>query len=399
MILDKNPNPTKDQHFMVDENMLQHIYDVAGIESGESILEIGGGSGALTDYLVQGDNYITVIEKDPYYAEFLKEKYKGYSNVNVVFGDALEFEYSGYDRIVANLPYTITEPFLVNLAITGVLDYNPHNPNGSNVKSVTLVLSQNSTRKMVAPIQVTEGSSRHINQEFGLMGAICKTFCDVNIDCVIPSEAFFPEPAVTSMLVNLTPKKEKTTVDRIMKEFLIDKKNNRPSIQRVYNLMLSQEKIYKTKKHKNNNNSNINPKFTSANILNKNIYELTNAQLSQLVQDLIRNDIAIKSKNSQNRKNKSLRSFDDIDRYFVDGKFVYNKDEYIEDEYEFDLETKPIKSKFEKKYEYMYDSVRYNLLLHRGLEYLDPKIIEYYLNGEINEEKLSEELNILARRR
>ena len=65
---EKNPNPTKDQHFMVDKNMLESIYDTANIQEGESIVEIGGGSGALTDYLVQGNNYITVIEKDPYYA-------------------------------------------------------------------------------------------------------------------------------------------------------------------------------------------------------------------------------------------------------------------------------------------------------------------------------------------
>ena len=57
---------------MVDQEMLQKIYDTADIKEGESIVEIGGGAGALTDYLVRGKNYITVIEKDPYYANLLK---------------------------------------------------------------------------------------------------------------------------------------------------------------------------------------------------------------------------------------------------------------------------------------------------------------------------------------
>ena len=251
--MEKNPNPTKDQHFMVDQDMLQLIYDTAQIEEWESIVEIGGGGGALTDYLVQGNNYVTVIEKDPYYANLLKKKYEGYSNVTVIEGDALTYDFSSCDRIVANLPYTITEPFLINLASSGALDYNPSNPKSSNLKNITLVLSQNSTRKMVAPVQITEGKSKHINQEFGMMGAICKAFCDVDIVTAIPSEAFFPEPAVTSFVVNLTPKKEKTTVDRIIREMLIDKKGTRPSIKRVYQLMLSQEKIYKiSKKYKDN---------------------------------------------------------------------------------------------------------------------------------------------------
>ena len=168
----KNPNPTKDQHFMVDVDMLQQIYETANIQEGETIVEIGGGEGALTDYLAQGVNIVTVIEKDPYYAKLLQAKYASYPNVQVIMGDALTFDFSSFDRIVANLPYTITEPFLINLASSGALDYNPNNAKASNLKSITLVLSQNSTRKMVAPLQITEGNSRHINQEFGIMDLI-----------------------------------------------------------------------------------------------------------------------------------------------------------------------------------------------------------------------------------
>ena len=85
---EKDPNPTKDQHFMVDKTMLERIYDTANILPGESICEIGGGVGALTDYLVQGNNMVTVIEKDPYYAKLLKEKYADYPNVKVYEAEA-----------------------------------------------------------------------------------------------------------------------------------------------------------------------------------------------------------------------------------------------------------------------------------------------------------------------
>lgn len=384
MSLEKNPNPTKDQHFMIDHDMLRLIYERANIQEGETILEIGGGSGALTDYLVCGNNMVTVIEKDPYYAKFLEEKYKDYQNVTIVFGDALDYDYSSYDRIVANLPYTITEPFLKNLAITGALDYNPNDQNASKLKSITLVLSQNSTRKMVAPVQITEGKSRHFNQEFGLMSVICKAFCDVDIVSAIPSSSFYPEPAVTSFLVNLTPKKAKTPVDRILKELLIDKKGTRSSIKKMYQLMLSQGKIYKPSKHKKMIVGNTNTNFTSVNILNSNIYDLNNAQISQLVQDLIRNDVNMKLRNSSNgRSNDGIRSIDDIGIYFVNNRFVYNPDDDIDLE-EDDKFVHTSRSKFEQKYDYMYDSLRYDVLLHRGLEFLESKVLQNYLvNGYI----------------
>lgn len=394
MNFEKNPNPTKDQHFMIDQDMLKLIYETANIKEGESILEIGGGSGALTDYLVQGNNSITVIEKDPYYAKLLKEKYKDYENVTIIEGDALNFSYKEYDRIVANLPYTITEPFLVNLAVNGCLEYNPNDSKASNLQSITLVVSQNSARKMVAPVQITEGNSRHVNSEFGLISVISKAFLDVDIVTAIPSEAFYPEPAVTSFVVNMTPKKNKTSVDRLLREMLIDRKGVRPSIQRVYQLVLAQEKVYKLSKYKNSITDNSNCKITSSTILNKNIYDLNNAQLSQLVQDLIRNDIRIKSKNNSNSRSNRFGCMNDVDKYFVDGKFVYNANEdFSDDDYEEETVEKMSKSKFAKKYDYMYDSTRYNVLLHRGLEYIEPVTLQEYLNGEIlleDEEKISE---------
>lgn len=383
MIIEKNPNPTKDQHFMVDKNMLEKIYETANIQDGEYIVEIGGGEGALTDYLVLGNNFVTVIEKDPYYADYLKKKYTKYPNLRVIEGDALTYNFCDYDRIIANLPYTITEPFLINLASSGALDYNPSNPKGSSVKSVTLVLSQNSVRKIVAPVQITEGKSRHINPEFGIMSTIAKTFCNVDIVSAIPSEVFYPKPAVTSFLVNFTPKKEKTTVDRIMKELLVDKKGNRSSIKRLYQLMISQGKIYKINKHKNNTFNVISKNFISSAIENNNIYDLSPSQISQLVQDFIRNDIDFKSKNR--RKQRNREDFIDFSRYSINEKFIYDE---LDDEYEDETDDlNYYKSKFQKKYDYMYDDKQYNVLLHRGLEYIDSENLQQMLGKEHKKEK------------
>ena len=363
--LEKNPNPTKDQHFMVDKKMIEYICRKANIELGDNVVEIGGGAGALTEVLAATGNSITVIELDHYYAELLREKFQSFENVKIIEGNALDFTYLEYDKIVANLPYTITEPFLTNLAKTGALFVDSKDKKSSNVKSITLVVSQNSTRKMVAPIQISEGKSKHFNSEFGLISAICQTYLEVDIDRAIPSYAFYPEPAVTSFLVNLIPKKKKTTVDRIMAEILMDKNERAPSIERVYQTMLTQGKIYKVNKHKNCSQQKMGS-FTSKAIRDSNIYDLTNAQISQLIKDLIKNDSAMKGSRNSTARNQ----IEDLYEYYLKtGKYDYDE-EFEEEEEEVSTVTKWQK-KSEETYAYLYDEVRYNALLHRGLEFLE----------------------------
>lgn len=361
---EKKPNPTKDQHFMVDKEMIEYICRKANIQPGDNVVEIGGGAGALTEVLAATGNPITVIELDHYYAEVLKEKFQSFQNVRIIEGNALDLTYLEYDRIVANLPYTITEPFLVNLAKTGALFVDNKDKKSSNIKSITLVVSQNSTRKMVAPIQITEGKSRHFNSEFGLISSICQTCLEVEVDRAIPSSAFYPEPAVTSFLVNLVPKKKKTTVDRIMTEILMDKTERAPSIERVYQTMLIQGKIYKVNKHKNCSQQKMGS-FTSKVIKDSNIYDLTNAQISQLIKDLIKNDSSMKgARNSYNRH----QNEDSYEYYLRTGRYDFEED--FDDEDEIAITTKWQK-KSEETYAYLYDEVRYNVLLHRGLEFIE----------------------------
>lgn len=368
---EKNPNPTKDQHFMVDQNVIAEICRKANICEGESVVEIGGGAGALTEVLAPRCSSLTVLELDHYYAELLKKKFENYPNVTIVEGNALDHSYLQYDRIVANLPYTITEPFLVNLARSGALYKDSKDIKSSNIKSITLVVSQNSARKMVAPIQITEGKSRHFNNEFGCISAICQTCLDVEIAQVIPSSAFFPEPAVTSFLVNLTPKKKKSTVDRIMGEILMDRNGKNATVGKVYQTMLMQGRIYNLNKHKAKSNQKQSRSFTSKLIEYSSVYDLTNAQISQLIKDLIRNDTNMKC---SNKSTGTHRSFEDSYDYFIKtGRYDYDEtEEWDEEEEEQSVVTKWQK-KAEETYAYLYSEERYNALLHRGLEFVDKK--------------------------
>ena len=83
--------------------------------------------------------------------------------------------------------------------------------------------------------------------------------------------------------------------------------------------MINRVEIYKASKHKNNSTANLTTNFTSTTIQNQNVYDLNHALVSQLVQDLIRNDVSIKSKRSTQRRE---HSYDDYSQYFVGNKFI-----------------------------------------------------------------------------
>ena len=114
---------------------------------------------------------------------------------------------------------------------------------------------------------------------------------------------------------------------------------------------------------------------TSKVIRDSNIYDLTNMQISQLIKDLIRNDSKMKSNTGPKNYHQTEDSYD---YYLTTGRYDY--EEYLEDEEEASAITKWQK-KSEETYAYLYDDVRYNVLLTRGLEFLDKKELTYRLCG------------------
>ena len=133
--------------------------------------------------------------------------------------------------------------------------------------------------------------------------------------------------------------------------------------------MLLQGRIYKLNKHKAKSNQQQSRSFTSKSIECSNVYDLKNAQISQLIKDLIRNDTKMKS---SNKRAGTYRSYKDSYDYFIKtGKYDYDEtEEWDEEEEEQRVMTKWQK-KAEETYAYLYSEERYNVLLHRGLEFVD----------------------------
>jgi 16S rRNA (adenine1518-N6/adenine1519-N6)-dimethyltransferase len=105
------------QHFLVDENILGVIGRLAELEESDVVLEIGPGLGVLTTFLADRVQQVYAVELDASLGPELLERVAGRPNVELRFGDALRLDLRetapGAGKLVANLPYNIATPVIV----------------------------------------------------------------------------------------------------------------------------------------------------------------------------------------------------------------------------------------------------------------------------------------------
>src|SRR6185437_15779162 len=106
------------QNFLHDQNQLRRIVEAAELSKADKVLEIGPGLGPLTELLLENAGEVLAIEMDGRLVEVLRERFP---QLNLIHDDALEFlrreprDWSDW-KLVANLPYSVASPILVELA-------------------------------------------------------------------------------------------------------------------------------------------------------------------------------------------------------------------------------------------------------------------------------------------
>lgn len=181
------------QHFLKDQTVIEHILGVAEITPEEKILEIGPGTGALTEKLIERVKKVIAIELDHHMVEYLTQTLEASQGFSLLEANVLEvdlnellvqagFESRGY-KIVANLPYYITAPIirtLLSLKITP--------------KSLILMVQKEVAERMTAK----PGS-------MSLLSLMVQYYADARIVFTVPATAFDPAPTVESAVIELRP--------------------------------------------------------------------------------------------------------------------------------------------------------------------------------------------------
>ena len=181
------------QNFLIDSNILKKIVSITEIKN-KSILEIGPGTGNLTEYILKHHpKKIFLIEKDKNLAFLLKEKFK--DKVHIINDDVLKINEKNLDNdkliVFGNLPYNISTEILAKWIL---------NLNDKSFWFDELILM---FQKEVADRIV----SRFNTSKFGRLSILANWKLNINKILDIKPTSFSPKPKVESSLLLFRPKK------------------------------------------------------------------------------------------------------------------------------------------------------------------------------------------------
>lgn len=193
------------QNFLHDGNQLQRIIQAGEVSATDQVLEIGPGLGPLTELLMARARSVCAIELDNRLVKFLQKRFANPPNLELINADALAYlrtnprDWSEW-KLVANLPYSVASPLLVDLAL------NPQGP-----------------KRLVATLQI-EVAQRIIAKADGDDYGQLSLFLQLNYESSgwfkIPSGSFFPEPDVDSACITLVRRTVPLLPNELVKVFL-----------------------------------------------------------------------------------------------------------------------------------------------------------------------------------
>ncbi|NLO09730.1 MAG: 16S rRNA (adenine(1518)-N(6)/adenine(1519)-N(6))-dimethyltransferase RsmA [Clostridiales bacterium] len=182
------------QNFLIDNHVLEKIVRAADITKDDFVLEIGPGIGTLTQYLCEHARKVLAVEIDKKLIPILEETLADYDNVSILNEDILKVdivsiikEYNDNKpvKVVANLPYYITTPIIMDL-------FESHVP----LSGVTIMIQ----KEVADRIKALPGS-----KDYGALSLAVQYYAKPHIAANVPPNCFMPRPKVGSAVINLTP--------------------------------------------------------------------------------------------------------------------------------------------------------------------------------------------------
>lgn len=185
------------QNFLTDLNVLKNIVEAADITANDNVIEIGPGIGALTEQLAQAAGEVLALEIDQDLIPVLKEVLSPYDNVKVINQDVLQAnlpelikkEFKDPSRpikVVANLPYYITNPILMNLLASPV-----------EWATICVMMQKEVAQRLTA---------KPGTKQYGALTLAIEYQMQAKIAFDVSRKVFVPAPNVDSAIVVLTPR-------------------------------------------------------------------------------------------------------------------------------------------------------------------------------------------------
>ena len=185
------PKKSLGQNFLHDKNIIEKIIKVSKIDISDEVLEIGPGTGNLTQFIIdQNPKKLFVIEKDKILAKDLENKFS--DKINIIADDILKIPYEFFSRknflILGNLPYNISTKILSNFCLNDNL----------KVKKMIFMFQKEVADRIIAKVN---------SKEYSRISVLSNWRFNVNKISDVKPSSFFPKPKIFSTILEFIPKK------------------------------------------------------------------------------------------------------------------------------------------------------------------------------------------------
>jgi 16S rRNA (adenine1518-N6/adenine1519-N6)-dimethyltransferase len=191
------------QNFLVDLNLMRKLVAAADLEPGDVVFEVGPGTGSLTEMLLDAGVRVVAVEIDRGFQALLRERLGELARFTLVQGDALASKHrvnplvlsvlrenapasGGAYKLVANLPYQIATPLLVDLLLTSL-----------PFERLTCTIQKEVAERLI-------GEPR--TDVYGPVSVLVQLLAEITPHALLPPTAFWPRPEVQSVMLTLRPR-------------------------------------------------------------------------------------------------------------------------------------------------------------------------------------------------
>lgn len=196
-----SPRHKLGQNFLHDHNILGKLVDAAEVSSGDVVLEIGPGTGTLTETLVERGCDVIACELDAGLADLVEERLG--EQVTLIRGDCMSKRTLNSDmldaidnrpfKLVANLPYQVASPLMVELFTSC-----------KNCEGQFVTIQYEVAQRLLAMVD---------SEDWGVLSILVQRLADVSLITKAPPTCFWPQPKVVSACVALTPNQNSSDID------------------------------------------------------------------------------------------------------------------------------------------------------------------------------------------
>jgi 16S rRNA (adenine1518-N6/adenine1519-N6)-dimethyltransferase len=186
MLIERGIRPERrlGQYFLADEGIATRMVEYAAVTRNDIVLEIGAGTGVLTEHLNRAAKKVYAVERDQALVALLRERFETEASVvELLEGDVLELSLPVCDKVVASIPFKISARLTYKLL-----------RREAGLELAVLLVQQEFAGKLVAAPRT---------DAYGRLSVLAQALTDVTILETVPREAFYPPAPVIGAVVRL----------------------------------------------------------------------------------------------------------------------------------------------------------------------------------------------------